>query len=83
MKKLTLYTLLAFLSFHSYAQDNEWSINHTSSGNFNISSKDGNYRFTPGGRFTFDGAFFDEDITALATGTTIKEARLSSSFKIK
>jgi phosphate-selective porin OprO/OprP len=81
--KLTFYILLAFLSFQTYAQDNEWEIKHTSSGNFNISSKDGNYRFTPGGRFTFDGALFNEDITSLANGTTIKEARLSSSFKIK
>jgi phosphate-selective porin OprO/OprP len=71
------------LSVQGFSQDNGWSISHSKSGNFNISSNDGEYRFTPGGRFTFDGAFFNEDITSLASGTVIKEARLSSSFKIK
>ncbi len=78
-----LYIIIALLSLKSFSQDNGWTVTHTADGNYNITSENGDFRYTPGGRFTLDGAMFEEDITPLASGTIIKEARLSSSFKIK
>ena len=82
MKRIFIITIAIFFSLHLRAQDNTWDISHAANGNFNIKSEDGKYRFTPGGRFTFDGAYMFEDITPLSAGTMIKEARFNMAFKI-
>jgi phosphate-selective porin OprO/OprP len=80
--KHTLLLLFVLSPFLVFTQEDDWTIAHSQNGNFSIISEDGKYRFTPGGRFTLDGAYLQEDITALSSGTRIKEARLSTSFKI-
>lgn len=77
-----LYILCVLLSVNSFSQNTEWTSGFTSNGNFVMKSDDGKYSFAPGGRFTFDGAYLDEDITPLASGTMIKEARLNTALKI-
>ncbi len=83
MKKYlhNILILFVFLPLLSLAQD-DWTIAHSSQGNFTITSDDGKYKFRPGGRFTFDAAFLQEDITPLSSGSRIKEARLHSAFRI-
>lgn len=80
--KLLYAGFLIFSSLWVFAQESEWSISHRSNGNFSISSDDGKYSFTPGGRFTLDAAYLESDITPLSSGSRIKEARLNSAFKI-
>lgn len=77
-----VYIVCFLLSVSSFAQNSEWTSGFKSNGNFVMSSDDGKYSFSPGGRFTLDGAYLDPDITPLASGTTIKEARLNTAFKI-
>lgn len=74
-----LFTVFTLISF---AQEIDWTTAHKSNGNFTISSDDGKYSFTPGGRFTLDAAYLQEDITPLSSGSRIKEARLNTAFKI-
>lgn len=85
IKQQYLYIIsLVLISMNSFAQGNEWSIYHNDdNGSFNIESNDGDYKFSPGGRFTFDGGFFDQDITPLSAGTMVREMRINSAFKIK
>jgi len=81
-KNKYLYIVCILLSVSSFAQNSSWTSGFKSNGNFVIESEDGKYSFSPGGRFTFDGAYLDEDITPLASGTMIKEARINTSLKI-
>ncbi len=81
--KFTILTyLLLLVATNIFSQDNDWIIQHKSNGNFNISSEDGKYAFTSGGRFTMDAAYLQKDITPLSSGSRIKEARINTAFKI-
>jgi phosphate-selective porin OprO/OprP len=81
--RIYIYLTSILISATSFAQNSGWTSGFKSNGNFVMSSDDGKYSFSPGGRFTFDGAYLDPDITPLASGTTIKEARLNTALKIK
>jgi len=83
MKKFILIIFLNYFSINLWAQENNWEISHASNGNFNISSEDEKYKFTFGGRFTFDAANLYEDITPLSSGTMVKEVRLNAAYKIE
>jgi phosphate-selective porin OprO/OprP len=84
MKNIKYILLIILISFatSSFAQENGWTTKHQSNGNFSISSDDGKYKFTPGGRFTLDAAYLQQDITPLSSGSRIKEARLNTALKI-
>ncbi len=78
-----IYIFSILISVTTFAQNSGWTSEFKPNGNFVISSDDGDYYFSPGGRFTLDGAYLMEDITPLASGTMIKEARLNTALKIK
>lgn len=77
-----IYLFSILITSGAFAQNSSWTTGFKANGNFVMESDDGKYSFSPGGRFTFDGAYLDEDITPLGSGTTIKEARLNTALKI-
>ncbi|MCI0401243.1 MAG: porin [Gammaproteobacteria bacterium] len=48
----------------------------TTKGKFEIASKDGNYKWSFGGRLQVDGAYFDNDRSALLSAAEVRRARV-------